>query len=290
MKTDIRKWLNKKFPQNYIVRKPFTGVLLLMLLTYAFMILYRPMNVKGARSLSIELTMVLYCIPMAVTVFAAIKLLKSIAFFSRTEEWTILKELLSILIILSVMGITVYFAGFLIEVPAQRWNFATLFNSYFTMFLIGIIPFGFFTLANYRYIFYGDVIEYYNLHNTQQVQEQREELIKIASQLKKEEVSFYLGEFVYAESDGNYVIFNLDIEGKPGKKMVRNSINNVEQQLSSYPNLIRTHRAFIINLKKVSSKKGNSLGYRLKLTGTAEEIPVSRANTKDFDQIIQKYS
>jgi DNA-binding LytR/AlgR family response regulator len=67
---------------------------------------------------------------------------------------------------------------------------------------------------------------------------------------------------------------------KVQKKVIRNSITDVEQQLAHIPYLARTHRAFIVNLKKIKSKKGNSLGYRLRLQGTEAEIPVSRNNTR----------
>jgi hypothetical protein len=290
MKSGIVKWLNKKFPQNYIVEKPFIGAAILLVLTFAFMVLYKPFSVHAARSFSIGLTLGMYSFIMVVFAIGAAFLLKIIPYFAKADEWNILKELLSILIILSAMGIAVYFAGFLIEVPAARWNIRTFLNSYTIAFLVGIIPFAFFTLINYRYIIYGDVIEYYNQLNSQQGQEQPEELLMIASKLKKEEVHFYPGQFIYAESEGNYVVFHLIVDDKIKTKMVRNSITNIEQQLSSIPYFIRTHRAFIVNLKRVQSKKGNTLGYRVKLTGIDDEIPVSRNNTHDFDRIIKKFS
>ena len=291
MKNSIFHFLDKKFPQNYIMRKPFIGALLLMIFTFAFLSLYKPLNVRAARSFSIEFTMAAYCFIMVVTIAGSVSLLKMINYFSKAEEWTILKELLSILIILTVMGITVYFAGFLIETPgSSRWNLSTFLNSLTMIYLIGIIPFGFFTLINYRYLFSIEFIEYYNQLYTKPGQEQQKEILQIASQLKKEELSFYPEQFVYAESDGNYVWFHLIVEGQMQKKMVRNSISNIEQQLSSIPYFIRTHRAFIVNLKKVQSKKGNTLGYRLKLSGADEEIPVSRNNAHDFDRKIKQFS
>ena len=62
-----------------------------------------------------------------------------------------------------------------------------------------------------------------------------EELVQISSQLKKEELSFYPGQFLYAESDGNYVVFYLNINEQVKKVIIRNSINNIEQQLSEIP-------------------------------------------------------
>jgi hypothetical protein len=282
-------FLKKRFPQNFIVRRPFMGALLLMIFTFAFLALYKPLNVRAARSFSIEFTMAAYCIIMVITVACSVSLVKMIKYFSKAEDWTILKELLSMLIILTIMGITVYFAGFFIEAPGpSRLNFATFLNSLAMTYLIGIVPFGFFTLVNYRYLFSVEFIEYYNQLNKKPGIEPPDELIRIASQLKKEELSFFPEQFVYAESDGNYVIFCLESEGYTQKKLVRNSISNVEKQLSVIPYIIKTHRAFLINTKKLKSKKGSTLGYRLVLDGADKEIPVSRNNVRDFDNIMKQ--
>ena len=114
-------------------------------------------------------------------------------------------------------------------------------------------------------------------------------MIRIASQLNKEELSFYPSQFIYAEADGNYVVFYLNINNQIQKKIIRNSINTIAQQLSSIPYLIRTHRGFIVNVKQVISQKGNTLGYRLKLGGIDDIIPVSRQNAKEFDQLLRQY-
>ena len=57
------------------------------------------------------------------------------------------------------------------------------------------------------------------------------ELIHIISQAKKEELDFNPNQFVYAESQGNYVVFHLIIDDKPREVMIRNSIKDIEQQL-----------------------------------------------------------
>jgi hypothetical protein len=289
MVPEIYKWFNKKFPQNFILNKPYIGALIFLVFGYVFLTLYKPLNIHAARSLSLELTMVAYCSIFSIIIVGSVKLIKHITFFSNDNEWTILKEILSILIILTGMGIAAYFAGFLIEEPAQRWNLSTFLDSCKITFLIGIIPFAFFTLINYRYIFYTDIVVYYKQANNQFIAEQPEELIRIGSQLKKEELSFYPSQFLYAESDGNYVVFYLTKNDLIKKEIIRNSINNIEQQLSGIPYFIRIHRAFIVNLKKVTSKQGNTLGYRIKLTDNEFKIPVSRQNTKVFNELLAQY-
>jgi DNA-binding LytR/AlgR family response regulator len=113
--------------------------------------------------------------------------------------------------------------------------------------------------------------------------------IHIISRLKKEELSFFPNQFLFAESDGNYVIFHLADDQKIRTELIRNSISEIERQLSGIPYFIRVHRAFIVNVKKVCSKKGNTLGYRLKIFDTEPEIPVSRNNVQAFDQLLKQF-
>ncbi len=154
---------------------------------------------------------------------------------------------------------------------------------------IGIFPFGFFTLLNYRSLFAEEVFQEFGIQQAEPLSSAIETKIQIISRLKKEELSFFPHQFLYAESDGNYVIFHLAGEQKIRTELIRNSLNEIECQLSGIPYFKRTHRAFIVNVKKVSSKKGNALGYRLKVFGSDSEIPVSRNNVKSFDHLLCQF-
>lgn len=282
----IHKWITIKYPQNYIIKKPLQGALIITLFCFGFINLYKPLGFHASRTLSYEATMILYNLIIGFSIFLFIKVLKSFRFFSANQDWILIKELLSILLVLIGLGITIYFMGFFIEPPVDRWNFPTFLNSCGYSFLLGIIPFTFFSAINYRYLFPQQDDEYVPIQNQGTA---TENLIKIGSQLKKEELKFYPSEFLYAESDGNYVVFYLIRDELIKKEVIRNSINNVEQQLSEIPYFLRIHRAFIVNLKKVRSKHGNTLGYQIKLSGIDSKIPVSRSNTTNFNKLFAEY-
>jgi hypothetical protein len=125
------------------------------------------------------------------------------------------------------MGIALYFTGFMIELPPHRWNLPTFLDSCKHAFLVGIIPFVFFTVINYRHLFIKDIVRDFNTDAHSSSPEQAEKLVRIVSQLKKEELSIYPSQFVYAESDGNYVVFHLNVNNQIRKKIIRNSISNI---------------------------------------------------------------
>lgn len=288
MTSETLKWLYKRLPQNLILKKPLIGTLILSAVWFGFITIYRPLGLKEAR-LSFTITMAEYCLIQGVFIYGAARLLKSIPFFSKESEWTILKEALSIILMLFIVGVVIYFAGFLIEPPSDRWNIPTFLDSCEKAALIGIIPFAIFTAMNYRFLFFTEIEQSYTQVKYQQTNIQNEELVHISSQLKKEDLNFYPSQFIYCESDGNYVIFHMLNNGQYIKKMIRNSINNIEQQLVRIPYIMRIHRAYLVNLKMVASKKGNTLGYRLKINNIDTEIPVSRNNAKNFDQKIKQF-
>jgi len=290
MNNPVGKWLNYKYPQNYIIRNPVTGTLIIALFVFGFTVLYKPFNTHASGAFSFEATMALYSFLSGFLLYLSIRILKTFKSFSNSNDWTILKEIVSAFIILFVLGIAIYLLGFFIETSGKRWNISTFLNSVKGAFLIGIIPLAYFTAINYRLLFWQNVN--YNDENIEASASQNqpvENLIQIRSQLKNEELNFYPDQFLYAESDGNYVVFYLNRNNLIKKETIRNSINNIEQQLSDIPYIFRTHRAFIVNLKKVRSKQGNTLGYQIKLSDTEFKIPVSRNNTKIFNKLLVQY-
>lgn len=285
----INKWLNKKYPQNILIKNPLIGTIIILAFCVCFVLIYKPFQLHPSRFFNYVMTVAIYFTIVAITLYGFVRLLKLIRYFSDPDDWTVMKELLSIVISLLCMGLTIYFSGFIMENPGPRWNLPTFFNSLIIASLIGIIPFLFFSIINYRYLFVTYIMENFSTEMNSLMPEKSESLVRIGSQLKKEELEFYPGQFIYAESDGNYIVFHLNVENQVKKRVIRNSISNIEQQLSSIPFLFRTHRAFIINVKKVCSQKGNTLGYRIKLTGTDTEIPVSRQKARDFNDIMKRY-
>ena len=284
----IKQLFTKKLPRNFLLRNPVLGGLTLAVFMLGFTAAYRPLGSHASLGISYIETMALYSFIAGFSVIILIYLLNQLPFFSVKSSWNLKKELLAILITLFGLGVAIYLAAFIVEPPADRWNFPTFFDSVFNAFLVGILPFIFFTSVNIPYLSSHFVELEKPEKNDNQQAEPTEERINISSQLKKESLSFFPSQFLFAESDGNYVHFHLSENGKPRKVTIRNSISNIEEQLAGHPEFFRTHRAFIVNLKKVQRKLGNSSGYRLKLSDAETEIPVSRQKSKDLEEVIKE--
>lgn len=283
---NVSEFLRKSYPQNLIIRKPLVGALILFVFTFLFIITYKPLDAHASVAESMNLTMALYALVSALAMLVMISVLKKADYFSREEDWTVLKEVLSIILLLFGLGLVIYFAAFIIEPPAQRWTWSTFFDSVKSAFLVGIIPFTLFSAINYPYLFH--ISTDLERPKEQKTKEQpEEERLRISSQLKKESLSFFPSQFIFAESDGNYVVFHLSESGTTRSVTIRNTISNVSQQLEHVSQIIRCHRAFLVNLDRIVEKTGNASGYKLKLDGSEKEIPVSRQNIPAFDKLFQ---
>lgn len=280
--------LKTKYPQNYILRRPVRGALILFIFSFVFTLIYHPLSAQRSFYFGFELTMLVYSLSTSAIGGLSIVLLKKIPFFSKIERWTIGKELLSIYLVLQFMGIVIYLLAFAIEPPAieSRWNLATFWDSNKYSFLIYIFPFAYFSAINYKFLF----LDFESTESDFPDQKQQGLPVHIRSKLKKESLNFMANEFLFAVSEGNYVVFHLHKDRDTKKIPIRNSIYNIEKQLQDIPFFFRCHRGFIINLNMVESKKGNSSGYLLKMKHTTDTIPVSRKNIKEFDQLMDTSS
>ncbi|HKL33628.1 MAG TPA: hypothetical protein VJ919_13900, partial [Tangfeifania sp.] len=200
----------KSYPQNYLLKNPVAGALALTLFCFAMLMIYKPASNQGASNLPYNQTMAIYSLSAGLAAYISIRLFKRIKWFTNPKEWNLLKEVVFILMIMAVLGITIYFLAFWLEPPSDRWNLATFFDSFKYAFFTGIVPFAFFTAINYQSLFTTRISVIAGSDERMPL----ENKIQIRSKLKKEELIFYPSQLIFAESDGNYVVFHLLVNGK----------------------------------------------------------------------------
>ncbi|MFN8258118.1 MAG: LytTR family transcriptional regulator DNA-binding domain-containing protein [Bacteroidales bacterium] len=100
--------------------------------------------------------------------------------------------------------------------------------------------------------------------------------IEIASENLTENLSLLIAELALLKSADNYV----EIVYKEGevlkKKLIRNTLKNIENQLRQYSNFIRCHRICIVNMIYIEKLSRNFNNYWITIKGYEEQIPVSR--------------
>ncbi len=97
-----------------------------------------------------------------------------------------------------------------------------------------------------------------------------------SSDNKSEIIKLNIDDLILVKSADNYVEILYKDDEKIQQKLIRNTLRNIETQLKKYSEFIRTHRTCIVNKKFVLDFTHGYAGYKLKLSGYPEEIPVSR--------------
>ena len=100
--------------------------------------------------------------------------------------------------------------------------------------------------------------------------------IEFVSENISDNFSLLIGEVAFLRSADNYV----EIVYKEGetfkKKLIRNTLKNIEIQIKQYSNFIRCHRTCIVNVHFIEKLDRDSNNHWLDLRGFDEKLPVSR--------------
>ena len=101
-------------------------------------------------------------------------------------------------------------------------------------------------------------------------------LIEFPSENNSETFSLHISEVALLKSADNYV----EIVYKEGeiykRKLIRNTMKNIELQIKQYSNFLRCHRVCIVNLHYIEKLSRSGHNHWLTIRGFDEPVPVSR--------------
>ncbi len=100
--------------------------------------------------------------------------------------------------------------------------------------------------------------------------------IVIKSSNTKDSISMNPDELIMLKSSDNYVEVIYIKDRQLFKSLVRNTLKNIQEDLSLNNQLFRCHKSYLVNLQKVIHVSGNAQGYKLHMKGSKILVPVSR--------------
>lgn len=166
------------------------------------------------------------------------------------------------------ISMTLY-AAFFFQMPLTWQLFSTFF--YWT-FLVWIIVTAIFTLVNYNRMLNSRLEEMIKKTSD----EQEGILITLHDQnLRGTDLTLPINNLLYIEARKNNVCVCYIKEGKIQKTELRSTLIALKDDLP-YDNIFQCHRSFLVNINNITSAKGNSNGYQLRLSDCEDIIPVSR--------------
>lgn len=92
----------------------------------------------------------------------------------------------------------------------------------------------------------------------------------------KESLALLPRDFIYAEAKGNYVNIHYLRDGQVNDILLRCGISQIEEVASVNQNILRCHRAFVVNLKHVSKLENRGSSLQLFFKEAHAFVPVSK--------------
>jgi hypothetical protein len=292
-------WLRKPYPFLYerlTVR--LWVALFVAVFVFVFLVAFKPFNIDTDMRVNMYMAALFYGITSGATVLIAGSLL--ILLFPnifKDKEWTVGKEMICTNLILISATISNAFLGYYMEcVPEMaglKGFWLSLYLAFIRTYAVGIFPVTVLTAISYSIFLKRNLTK--ALENNKKLDarpetkdpEVADKIVTIVSPSNNNDFSFRLNDLLFIMADGNYVEFHMESENTVKREIKRNTLRHIESQLSEHDFLFRSHRAYLVNLKKVIHSSGNAQGYELKLSKTDHTVPVSRRNLERFDTLIK---
>lgn len=246
---------------------------MLFIMTLLFGYLFEPFEISVSEH---RINYFLICFIHALTpvvvliLFSLFKIPASI-----TDEWTIKKELLLIILFLLSIGVIQFCIRDILYINANNWSWNYFFEEIRNTFLIGslfifiLMPINFQRL-NKRNIQAAIALNSLNV-NKGSIKE---------IYISNAKFDFEIENMLFAKAEGNYV----ELYFRNGsKKLRRTTIKKLESDLKLAPFVIKTHRSYLVNIHYIRNVSGNAQGYKLKLKDYSETVPVSRNMISAFN-------
>jgi len=277
--------LNQPYPLAEVTRKNIIGLVLAGVFVAVFLLIFQPFGIFQWQTDHKVIKVAGYGVVTVVVLLIDYFLIRRSwkAVFNE-KDWKVWKELVWQLFILTSIAAANYFYNiFILNIAAFR--IAALAFTILTTFSVGIFPSVAFILTNYiirlrRYTRPASV------HHSQHESAPVKQLVLIAEN-EKDRLLLTSDELLFIESSDNYCTVYMFQDNRVVKQLIRSSLTRLETQIS-HPEIVRSHRSYIVNLGKVERVSGNAQGYKLHLANYGEPVPVARKYTAIVSANLQK--
>ena len=273
--------LHQPYPFNSSLKKEIITALAFGLFVFIFLRFFQPFGIGNWQSDTKTLALLGYGLVTSFCLFANYLVCRAlIPGWYSCETWTVGKNILFTLWVFFTIG-----CGNLLYSAYQGFIDLSLNGFLFYQGLtlvVGLFPVAISTLMVYNRRLTKMVKEAQDLNNSVVISEVAEiQTIEIPSQNKSEELKFELDELLAVKAVENYVEVYLLQENNISRMVLRNTLKNVAESLSSIPSIQKCHRSYLVNMQKVKAFTGNAQGLTLDFGSSIDvTVPVSRVFVK----------
>ena len=277
----LLKLLKQPYPyyyqQNDLIRIT-SGV---FLIGFSFIYFFEPFNVEVQ-----EHRMGYFWISL---IHSGLATLEVFLFFSvlnllkiKEEKWTVSREIFALALVLLLIGLGSFLIRDLIYDNPNNWSMNYLLEEIRNAFLIGLLLVFILVPLNFSRIYRKNVQKAAafepDTESDRSPMPQRS--LEIEAGVRSDNFTLDLENLLLAKAEGNYVEFYY---ANGQKELKRLKMKELELQLQEFPWIMKTHRSYIVNTRKISKVTGNAQGYQLSLLESTQSVPVSRGMIAAFD-------
>ncbi|SEK41944.1 LytR/AlgR family response regulator transcription factor [Parapedobacter koreensis] len=266
------------YPKSESKKEIFISSIFTGISVYLFLLVFQPFGTNTIPNLKLFKILFPYFF-IVFTVFYLVNLFS----LNILKEWNLGKETLKVTCIIFLCSVLGYLYNTLLisKVDLSFLNFVYMFL--YTL-SIAIPICSVYMLTRFIYL---------SNQNKKIASELSEKITskKVTDELTSEN-KIIINEFVvnendlyFIESTDNYCTFYYEDNSEIKKILIRTTLKSTLEQIKS-ENILRCHRSFIVNLKKVKNIKGNAQGYKLKLKNIDVEVSVSRKYMEEVKNIV----
>ena len=288
----IWSWIYHPYPLEHSAREKWNSIIWISISLGLFLILLQPFGFIAQQRWHLFFAYVIIgLVTLTVNYFGLPYLLPRI--FDE-KKWTVMKATLFLSYNFVLIGMwnhafnTLIFKNSLPLLVDPLELVMTVFKTT----LLGTAASGFYILIRYNLLTrrYLEIAQELNNQVSSQgtsAKDKEYEYI-LALTLEGKKISINREDLIYLKAEGNYLAFRLKSNSNGVSQLYRGKMKDAEVQLRSYPEFIRCHRSYLVNLRFISKLNGNSKGLIISLNHIDHNIPVSRTmidNLKErFDQ------
>ncbi|WCT13101.1 LytR/AlgR family response regulator transcription factor [Mucilaginibacter jinjuensis] len=283
-----------EYPLRYKPGNLVKASVVLFSIAFFFLLLFEPFGVYrpeqkfnyliicGLHALSPTLIFYIY--------FSALNYSRKRNAASETSSWTMFQEYAHIAVILLLVGIASFLMRDFIYDNPYNWSLRYFWEEIRNCYLVGCLVYILLTFANFYFRSKSNSAQALLFPISRDTENTAEAIteIFIKTQVKQDDFSFIATQLLFAKAEGNYVELTLCSNSSVTTELKRISLKQFESQIAAHPFFFRCHRAYLVNMAQIEKVTGNSQGYLLSFNGTADKVPVSRAQLNSFNGLYQQ--
>ncbi len=294
----LSRFLSQPYPFYYKGKSLWMIAIILFTFSFVFNYFFQPFNVYHPEH---KMSYLIISVIHSITPFVILLLFSIFRVSPEAEEkWTVLKEMLLMVVLLFLVGVGQFLIRDIIYDNPDNWSLRYLFeeirNTFFVGSLIMIILISLnFNRLNCRNKKQADELnlssDFSDLNHkgreNMTSKNRPDSKVFIETQVKSDDFVLCVDNLLFAKSEGNYIEFYLR-DVNVDKIVKRLTLKELESALEPFPEIIRTHRSYLVNANQIKGVEGNAQGYKLKLKSYEGTIPVSRNMIGSFNNVMSR--